>query len=131
MRSVYIWILYLSMTVTGLKIYCGSIDSNIRDMPYATCPTCRLNSLGLDASWRILGCCGELPPESCVLEGRGDIDSGEDKLLISSSFDGIVIVRVGVGFFDDTSGSLLFTACIVVSASDIMRISGLLRFTYY
>ncbi|KMQ99391.1 hypothetical protein RF55_1091 [Lasius niger] len=103
-------------------------------MPNATCPTCRLNSLGLDVrSWRILGCCGELPPESCVLEGRGDIDSGEDKLLISSSFDGIVIVRVGVGLFGDTSGSLPppLAGCIVTSASDIMRINGLLRFAYH
>jgi len=91
-------------------------------------PTCRLNSLRLKMSCRILSRCGELPPESCALDGRGDIDSGEDKLLISSSFDGIVIVRVGVGLFNDTSGSFpLPLAEYVVSASDIMRISGLLR----
>lgn len=92
-------------------------------------PTCRLNSLRLRISCRILGRCGELPPESCALDGRGDIDSGEDKLLISSSFDGIVIVRVGVGLFGNTSGSLPLplAACIVVSASDMMRITGLPR----
>jgi len=76
-------------------------------------------------SCRILGRCGELPPESCALDGRGDIDSGEDKLLISSSFDGIVIVRVGVGLFGDISGS--FPLPLGASVSDIIRINGLPR----
>lgn len=95
-------------------------------------PTCRLNSFRLKMSGRILGRCGELPPESCALDGRGDIDSGEDRLLISSSFDGIVIVKVGIGLFGDTSGSFPppLAAGIVASASDIMRISGLPRLAW-
>lgn len=92
--------------------------------------TCRLNSLGLEIFWHALGR-GELPPESCALERRGDMDSGEDKFLISSSFDGIVIVRVGVDFFDDASEFLAppLATRIVASVSDMTRISGLPRFT--
>jgi len=78
-----------------------------------------------------LGRCGELPPESWALERRGDAESGEDRLLISSSFDGIVIVNVGVGLFGDNSGSfplLPLATRIVMSVSDMMRINGLPRF---
>lgn len=52
----------------------------------------------------------------CALDGSGELESGEDKHLISSSCEGIVIVKVGVNLFEDKSvslSSILFMECIV------------------
>lgn len=61
--------------------------------------TFRLKSLAAGNSRCIFLGCGEFPPEVCALEGSGELDSGEDMHLISSSCEGIVTVRDRVGFF--------------------------------
>ena len=86
-----------------------------------------MKSLFIDRSRYVFLCCGEFPAELIVLKNNGEFDSGEDVYLMSSSCDGIVIVKVGVDLFDVGSvpfSSILFDDGTVWFLSDVIRING-------